>query len=32
LSAAAGPVVLEILDSAGRLVRRFASTGEPQLG
>ena len=29
-SAAAGPVTLEILDEAGKLVRRFASTDRPE--
>ena len=29
-SAASGPVTLEILDSAGKLVRRFASTDKPE--
>jgi hypothetical protein len=30
-TAASGPVVLEILDARGRLVRRFASTDKPDL-
>ena len=29
-AAAAGPVTLEILDAAGKLVRRFASTDQPE--